>query len=163
MLKNKEFNFLNVKLVKLSEKVRNIDRGGCGIFAVELAIRLKKIKIPCKLVIIDYSVENYMEDIEEQGYVSPEAQKPTHVMLKVGRKYIDSNGVFTKSQMNEEFGHRYKIEINHEQFIDAAKTSYGWNSAFKRSSLPIIKKQLTATCKDLNKLCGKKGKKKARS
>ena len=163
MLNNKEFDFLKVRLEKINNKIPCINRGGCGLFAVELAIRLKKIKIPCKLVIIDtYGViEEYTDDINEYGYVLPDSNKPSHVMVKVGRRYIDSDGVSTRSEVFEEWMYANHLEIKPEQFIQSARTEYGWNCAFRRSkkSLNLIKRHLTKTCAELKILQAKEKRK----
>jgi hypothetical protein len=162
MLNNKEFDFLKVRLEKINNKIPHINRGGCGVFAVELAIRLKKIKVPCKLVIIDTwgIIDDYTDDLENNGYISPDSIKPSHVMVKVGRRYIDSDGVFNKSHIDNEWTDPNLFEIKPEQFIQAALTEYGWNPRFTRSkkSLDTIKRHLTKACSELKILQAKERK-----
>lgn len=166
MLSSKEFEFLDIKISKVNEKLYGIDRGGCGLFAVKLAKRLKKLGIPAKIAILDRwgNIDDYKEDIKELGYIDPDSSKPSHVLVKIGRRYVDNNGVFTKRQILDEWNAEPTLEIEVTQYEKAAATEYGWNPTFDRTAknITIINSHLKEVCELLNKkLSGNKKRKPA--
>ncbi len=128
--------------------IRNINRGGCGVAALAIydqAIREgKKAKIVfCwdiwSLIFDDGSYERH------ERYKEGSARKPpacSHVIVKVGHKYYDSDQTFTKKLVNDRFRRRDEA-VTREHLVAAIKNEGEWNDAFdRRKNLPKIQKYL---------------------
>jgi len=156
-------------LFPINNRIRNINRGGCGIAAVSLHNEL--VKHGYKPTIV--SMNNYktgLKEIEEyrkeflpmirrarKNGFSPARGAHNHYMVRIGNYLLDTRGSFQiQKKKNGLVFIEYAIH-NRESFILGKisvedltylnDVSWAWNSSFRRSSIPsvqrLIKTQLS--------------------
>lgn len=130
------------KVIKdVTKKVKHVNRGGCGVFALELGKVLKENKIKFKYVMLFRHIDNedkdYFKTLMENNMVSDFNSEAswTHIVVKVGKKYIDGEEMLDKPKHKG-------IPMNEDFLNNLIKQKSYWNSMFDRKQKPTIKKIL---------------------
>ena len=125
-LKKDELRIILNNISKQLQNYRNINRGGCCLFACLIASQLDKRKIPYD-VIIEYP-SNSEEEIYENVNNETNYLDIHHIFLKVKRKYYyDSDGV--KKSWHKDI---IKLKLNSKD-LGILYTKGYWNPMFKES------------------------------
>lgn len=131
--------------------VRNINSGGCGWFANHLYERLKDLGYKPKIVLQLSGKINNAKQIFEQlncdlgnDITGMDFQMSglwwRHIVIKVGKKLVDSDGAITMDD-KKEFKDRYVV-INKEILETMLSDTSGWNHYFNWNDEKVIKKRL---------------------
>ncbi len=141
-MKSKEVLAKYEKVInEVNKKVKHVNRGGCGIFALELGNVLKQNKIKFKYVMLFRHIEktekDYFKALIENNMISDFNSEAswTHIVVKVGKKYYDAEDIMDKPN-------RQGIPINEEFLNNFVKQKKYWNPMFDRKYKPTIKKIL---------------------
>lgn len=125
-LKKDELRIILNNISEQLQNYRNINRGGCCLFACLIANQLDKRKIPYD-VIIEYP-SNSKEEIYENVNSGTNYLDIHHIFLKVKRKYYyDSDGV--KKSWHKDI---IKLKLDSKD-LDILYTKGYWNPMFKKS------------------------------
>ena len=129
---------LNSKLKALNN-IPSINNGGCGIVAYHLAKHIRKV-YKCKAEIVYFNDPNDTSSLDKIANKVPDAC--LHAMVRVNRKYYDSEGSYTLKEVREAIG----IPITTRQVsLQYAKQSYlhaNWNPNFDRIHITSIQQIL---------------------
>jgi hypothetical protein len=142
---------LEPALPQVKKMFPTINWGGCGVFANLLATELDKLGVKYKIIWIGHEAR-HKKDIKKifkhyGGQVTLGAFNDSdiyvaHIMIKVGRKFIDASGVH-KNLNNTQWGwYGLRHEITKEQLELISLSSEGWNSDFNRNQIPRVKKEV---------------------
>ena len=104
---------INSKLNRIRTSVKNINLGGCGLFAYHMYLALKDRSIETKILLLGTK------------------QLPIHLILQLDEfNYLDSKGINTKEDLLKEFGGGIKLtEISNDE-LESMLTNIKWNKAF---------------------------------
>ena len=105
---------INSKLNRIRTQVKNINLGGCGLFAYHMYLALKDRGIESKILLLGTK------------------QLPIHLILQLDEfTYLDSKGICSdKKDLLKEFGGGGKItEITNDE-LGVMLTDIKWNKAF---------------------------------
>ena len=146
----KLFSTLN-SLSVIGEKFKHINRGGCGAFALYLSKELDKRNIKHDILWIGDDYHNAekvirntfqsnsnvtLEDFSDNGIFL------SHVMVRIGKKFIDSEGVY-KGFDNTRWSHRRVLsKVSNKELFKLVDNPKGWNDTFNRKLMPKIKKDI---------------------
>ena len=150
-----ESQIFTVKIKPVNENNRTINWGGCGLFAMALVKHLRRMGYSPTLVLIDYSPNQYKDYMEEYGYIPAFAPKPSHVMVKLNKYYIDSTGAYSPRRFRKtKWYSRGEYHITPENYKPAIFTNDGWNNDFKRcySAFKDIIVHIKSSCDAVKKL-----------
>lgn len=153
--KNAIFDCLEHIAVDVSAHLDNVNRGGCAVYAVELAKRMEARGIP-------YSIRSYsFRDYKEVNIATIENDKFNyrrkllgdrhiwecygvyfdHVCLEIGGFLWDSDG--PRSNRNKTWNYCYILQpgsVSLEAMQKMAARKSNWNSAFCRSQVPKMRR-----------------------
>ena len=118
------------KLLKLNT-VPDINRGGCGIVAHAFYTACTQNNIPAKIV---YIVRPSIDDDVINKMNNNEPTSCAHVMVKIGRYYYDTEGVYkSKIAIQKEFFSKIElVPVDPEYAYAAASAQNSWNKRFNR-------------------------------
>ena len=132
---------------EIEEKIPNINRGGCGFFALYLSEQLLKNKIPHELIMASYYFDNVINELDSNRKIincceifnkRTKVKLPfDHVFVKIQQYYIDGvdiNNRFPKEEIDYNCGIiSYKdLELH---------IKYGrWSSQFNKRLKPKLKR-----------------------
>jgi hypothetical protein len=104
---------INSKLNRIRTQVKNINLGGCGLFAYHMYIALKDRGIESKILLLGTK------------------QLPIHLILQLDEfTYLDSKGICSNKDLLKEFGGGSKLtEITNDE-LGVMLTDIKWNKAF---------------------------------
>lgn len=137
---------------EVEEKVRNVNCGGCGVYAVELAKRLHKLGITdCKIRAYG---DRYEVDISEVENTNFRTNKPTHssewnrngvwfhhVKVEWNGALWDSEGKVSLDRANTwNWSKLQKGSISDKAMRILTKLASNWNSWFERDQIPKIRR-----------------------
>lgn len=134
----------------INEKVPRLNYGGCGVFAEKLYHLLCGLGLNPKLIVITDNAKGMNERVKgydkwsfKYGYASI-----THIVVRVGRYYIDSTGIYKSIVFVCEF-HKYREtqrQVSTRLTIDVLEKwnaqPYIWNDSFNRRHIKTIEKKL---------------------
>ena len=106
---------INSKLNRIRISVKNINLGGCGLFAYHMYDVLKNRGIEPEILLLG-SKEN-----------------PIHIIIKLhDGSYLDSRGINTKEDLLKEFGGNsgWGLSIISKTELEMMLTNVKWNKAF---------------------------------
>lgn len=130
-------------------KVWNLNRGGCGIFAEHLYYVLKKAGLDPKIVIIG-GISHLIENSIKHN-LSGRDLEFTHIVLRVNGYYVDSDAIRTPRAVLAKWRNDCVIEgLTIEQLNSWNKDEYVWNSDFDRSQIKKIEKGFEKINKIIN-------------
>src|ERR1035437_222645 len=135
---------------KIHETIPNINQGGCGIFAYEAYKLLEGLGLRVKLGVITRNKDKTIYHIRNNSGAS--VTPFDHIVLCVGRKLIDSGGMYTKPNQILYYENGFDIAMGMPlDMLDNWITKYyGWNRRFdKETYTPVIKESLETMKKDL--------------
>ena len=122
--KNFKTVFDNVAQLKLSSKYK-INSGGCGWFAYFLAKQFPNLKI------------YYQHPDDIRALKKGQGSACNHVLLWDGKRYYDSNGVYTGYINKGEL-----VEVSIAYLRKSLKTNNVWNTTFDTNKVEIIEKKI---------------------
>ena len=139
------------------------NRGGCCVIAAEIAEHLEKI-VPVRIRVSDDHCDDNCNLNDIVDYLGPQASHDMwndaevsfgHVIVEFdynGRTYhMDTNGVKLAKKRDPSFGW-----LMYDGFLplEAAKTlaseAGNWNKKFNRNQIPVVKKIVSTTFKQLS-------------
>ncbi len=129
----------------ISNKVNRVNCGGCGLYAKMLGDILKANNIKFDYVMLfrqsvtyDKQLKAYIDnnDVEEVNNYHW-----SHIMVKIGKRFIDAEGVFDSPMFN---GSRLECKKINGDFLETMlEQKYMWNPTFNRKTeTPKIKRIL---------------------
>lgn len=138
-------------LPKVKEKFPTINWGGCGVFANLLATELDKLGVKYKIIWIGDD-SKHKKDIKrifkDKGNdvclldFNNEFIWVSHIMIKIGRKFIDASGIYENFKTTE-WNHREVIcEITKKELELISLSNHGWNCSFNRTQIPKVEREL---------------------
>ena len=129
----------------ISNKVNRVNCGGCGLYAKMLGDVLKANNIKFDYVMLfrqsvtyDKQLKAYIDnnDVEEVNNYHW-----SHIMVKIGKRYVDAVGVFNSPMFNGMVLETKKI--NGDFLETMLEQKHMWNPTFKRKTeMPKIKRIL---------------------
>lgn len=113
MIDNTTTWLINSKLNRIRTQVKNINLGGCGLFAYHMYLALKDRGIESKILLLGTK------------------QLPIHLILQLDEfTYLDSKGICSdKKDLLKEFGGGKLTEITNDE-LGVMLTDVKWNKAF---------------------------------
>lgn len=137
----------------IGDKYKRINAGGCGVFALYLSEELEKRNVKHEIVWIGETWNNskrVIRDVLKSNsnltlqVFNDNGVYLSHVMIKVGKRYVDAEGVFTG--FNNTYWaarNRYVLaKIKKKELSMLVESPDGWNPDFNRGLMPKIKKQV---------------------
>ncbi len=93
-----QINKINQDIV---DNVKNINRGGCGVFAYFLAKRLKELKIKHSICVLDAwgkksfqdTWGKYLNEVKNNNLNNGRNLSASHFMIKIKETYVDGTGM----------------------------------------------------------------------
>lgn len=139
---------------KINEKYPIINCGGCGIFAQKVYGILKEFHFKPKLIVLIpfyYSKTDAVEKLNNNG--KPYEMAWSHIMVKVGKKFIDCDGIYTNLKQTDHYFSHEGVEGMTPELLQQWIDSRGWNDRFDREkAVPIINKGFNKIEKQLSKV-----------
>lgn len=130
-----------------------INEGGCGVFAIEIAKRLKQLNIPYKIFAIYYNdkdkdYESNLKKLIETGKIPDSGHTgANHIIIEVAEElFIDAMGVINaQAQIATD-----KVELS-DNILEVLVNNIGsWNPTFDRDCIPVIEEKLDEVFSHLN-------------
>jgi len=121
--------------------VKNINRGGCGVFANLFGKKLESMGYDVEYIIL-FRQESCVNEIMGNKIIKPTdvfSCSWTHIVLRVnGKYYVDGDGVFTtlKQVNSKDNRNRYPLIIDKQLLSKLINSRYinNWNNTFIRST-----------------------------
>lgn len=117
-----------------------VNRGGCGVVAKEIYNLFLKLGYKPKITLFS----NYPVSIAEYANNNYNCPKFDHIVIKVGKYYIDSTGAYTtKKQMSYNKNKKVYVGLPFDKLLDLIDNNdVGWNWLFNRYKYePIIERK----------------------
>jgi hypothetical protein len=145
----------------INEKVKNINKGGCGVFAEHLYKTLRKLGAYPELAVITNSVQGMGQRIKvwkEHGKDKWELYRKyaivDHIVVIVGDVLVDSEGLYLKLSDHPDRSYHgqklyKKLDINTLEKWNSVGTF--WNDDFDRDNERLIEAKLEACYKKVKK------------
>lgn len=131
------------KLIKLSEnvnKIKNINRGGCCIFASVVSRQLEILNIPHKIIIVNNLGEFLNTKRKTHNLDNWSSSIFQHVLVEFDKVYYDYNGFY-----DIDVYHTYQ-RVSNSGTLTLKEAEYFstkehiWNKDFDRNQIPYMKK-----------------------
>ena len=103
-------------------KIKNINRGGCCVYAYNISKILTKLKISHKVVIMDSYPDRVIDSLITGNLIGA-----NHVLIYSNGFYIDSTGLSTTYNR---YGSKKKINLDLAVFEEWAKYRSIWNPTY---------------------------------
>lgn len=138
----------------INHKVQNLNRGGCGVFAEQLYITLKKMGYKPKIVVLTRDKKSLamFAMLKTSNTDVPLSVSIGHVAIQLKGKLIDSKGIHNTIQ--ECWWSHYpfsKLPISLELLKIWNSDNDFWNNCFDRKNIKTIEKKLADCYKKINK------------
>ena len=104
---------------KKVNKIKNINRGGCCVYAYNISKILTKLKISHKVVIADSHPREVIKSLEDGKFMGA-----SHVLIYSNGFYIDSEGLSTTY---DRYGSKKKIDLDLVVFKKWEECRFIWN------------------------------------
>ena len=151
---SKDFKKLYEQTIdELHEKVRFINCGGCGCYALSLSSSLTKLGYEHEFVVIfrnKSGLSNGKKYIKENNIGEfHNSSAWTHIMLKINSKLIDSSGIY--KSLSEKYDEpKYKTIVDKSYLEELVNKKDYWNIIFNRKNIKKINKILEKNLVDSN-------------
>ena len=122
---------------KKVNKIKNINRGGCCVYAYNISKILTKLKISHKVVIVDSYPDRVINSLITGNLIGA-----NHVLIYSNGFYIDSTGLSTTYN---KYGSKKKINLDLAVFEEWAKYRDIWNPTYST----INNKEIEELCNQL--------------
>ena len=122
---------------KKVNKIKNINRGGCCVYAYNISKILTKLKISHKVVIVDSYPDRVINSLITGNLIGA-----NHVLIYSNGFYIDSTGLSTTYNR---YGSKKKINLDLAVFEEWAKYRGIWNPTYST----INNKKIEKLCNQL--------------
>ena len=122
---------------KKVNKIKNINRGGCCVYAYNISKILTKLKISHKVVIADSYPRDVIKSLADGNFIGA-----NHVLIYSNGFYIDSEGLSTTYN---KYGSKKKIDLDLVVFKKWAEYRFIWNSTYNT----INNKKIEELCNQL--------------
>ncbi len=141
--------------VSINNEIRNLNQGGCGIFAEHLYFTLKKMGYKPRLILLTRDKEQLRKfvklnttDCSDFYFLSI-----GHVVVSINGKLIDSRGIHdTVEECWSSLYYEYKtLPVKLALLQKWNKDEHFWNSSFDRRNIKTIEKKLANCYKKLHK------------
>lgn len=149
-------------LSAVKESFYTINWGGCGVFALYLSDELNNRNIKHEIIWIGdsgNSVRTAKNRIQKVFKNNSNASLQhfrdcnvslSHVMIRIGRKYIDATGVAIGFE-NTDWSYRSILtKMSNDELRSLVNEPKGWNDSFNRSLIPKVKEQIETIMKNLD-------------
>lgn len=139
----------------VNSKVKYLNQGGCGVFAEGLFDVLTALGYKPTICIITPNKVGMTKRVnnDDTGWASC-----THMIIKVGKYYIDSTGVYNSiTSMTAYHGYGYQelfVGISIDITREWNNNPYQWNDSFNRRQIVTVKKILEKSKKKVAKKFG---------
>jgi uncharacterized protein YdeI (YjbR/CyaY-like superfamily) len=134
---------------ELNKKVRAINCGGCGCYAISLSDTLKELGYQHKFVVVFHRKESLINGkkfLQEENMTDFLHCGWTHIMLKVNGKLIDSEGIFNNLSDRYQESRKYHSIVDERYVKELVDNEDVWNPMFDRKHVKkietIMKKHL---------------------
>ena len=107
---------------KKVNKIKNINRGGCCVYAYNISKILTKLKISHKVVVVDSYPKEVIKSLKDGIF-----RGANHVLIYSNGFYIDSTGLSTTYNR---YGSKKKINLDLAIFEEWAKYRGIWNPTY---------------------------------
>ena len=146
----------------INQKVRNLNRGGCGVFAENLYHTLIKMGYEPELGVItknkigmDRILTNKSEFNKKGMYFGGQRATVDHVVVILNGKLIDSRGIWNNANecWKTIYCKNYKLSslLSIEMLYEWNRDEYFWNYKFDRRNIKTIENKLKNCYKKINK------------
>ena len=122
---------------KKVNKIKNINRGGCCVYAYNISKILTKLKISHKVVVVDSYPDRVIDSL-----ITGNFRGANHVLIYSNGFYIDSTGLSTTYN---KYGSKKKINLDLAVFEEWAKYRDIWNPTYST----INNKKIEKLCNQL--------------
>jgi len=147
--KKKLLEIIVAEFKKIDKAIPTINQGGCGCFAYEAYKLLVALGLNVKLGVITYNKHRTAYHLKNN---SGARETPfSHIVLCVGRKLIDSGGIYDKPNQIKEYEVGYDIAKGMSvELLRSWLDENGWNRKFNRERyLPVIEQKIKNIQKNL--------------
>lgn len=134
---------------ELNQIVPRLNWGGCGIFAENLYKTLANLGLKPKLVVITLNSKAMNQRIKGKHY---NGYAPIHhIVIKVGSKFIDSEGVYKHLKHTEYKGMPLANTLTLDTLEKWNSDPTLWNPEFNRQHIKTIEDKLKECYKNIEK------------
>ena len=113
-------------------KIKNINQGGCCVYAYHISRILTKLKISHKVVIADVYSDTVIKSLKTDCFMGA-----NHVLIYSNGFYIDSTGLMTTYN---KYGSKKKIDLDLNVFKKWAECRSIWNNTYSTRNNKKIEK-----------------------
>jgi len=125
----------------INERVRNLNRGGCGVFAEKLYRLLIDLRVDAKIFIMTENAEGMRKRLTEN---EPYAACIVHVLIMVEGKLIDSEGIWDNAKavpLSDWGSELYETDLATLVSLNSDGKNT-WNPCFDREQIPLVEQIL---------------------
>lgn len=119
------------KTRKFLEAIDSINLGGCGLAALALYDAAKREGKKPKIVYLYHAIMHHEARTKNDAYKrgKGKAYSCSHVLIKIGHRYWDSEGLVPKSRLGWYISDE---TITREHLVDSINNKDSWNEVFDR-------------------------------
>ena len=132
------------RVIDLLDSIPCINWGGCAISALSIHRWLVKNKLfnDSDFIFLYRLGDNLFDDNSKRlnSIINEPLWGPAHVILQIGRDFIDSTGIC--KDIDTIYYRNCNKNITEKQLIDSIKFAPNWNSKFDRSNIYTIEEFL---------------------
>jgi hypothetical protein len=127
----------------------SLNYGGCGILAEELYYLFEKLGLSPKIMVITTSPASCKDNLTSNGNNAPK-RFFYHIMIEANGKLVDTDGVYKSLSQTYEYKNMDAVEGMGIELLRLWNADpVGWNSAFDRDLIPVIKERFNEISKIL--------------
>ena len=113
------------------DTISDLNSGGCGVAAYAMLKWIEQEFPKAKAIPVFLYNDSYHYNRNKANFDQAEPiEAASHVVLRVGRKYYDSEGVYHPKDIRKEYP--YRITTTKEQLLDSVNNGGNWSHWFNR-------------------------------